>query len=115
MSACQQCGLDLNRHLAAICIQRPNPGAFDFYPDRSFEEGHGNNDALLLANFNQKSFESCQRPFFDLNALPDFQKGIRFRQKSRPYRSLNGANFRVVNRSWNPSNTNEMEDAWNGQ
>ncbi|HTR39644.1 MAG TPA: hypothetical protein VMH80_27410 [Bryobacteraceae bacterium] len=58
-----QRGPDLDPYFPSTCVQWPDPVPVDFHGDRSLEKANGDGDALLLANFNEKTFETRQGTF----------------------------------------------------
>ena len=72
--SCQR-GSDLNRNFAPARVQGSNPVPVDFHRNRSLEKTHGNRQALLFANFNQKPFEPAKGPSAIRTRCPTSRNG----------------------------------------
>lgn len=106
---------DPNRHLTSPSVQGSNPVAVDFDCDGSLEKTHGDHETLLLANFNQKPFETRQGPLCNTHLLSYFQKRIRLSREAGSDSGSDRIDFGLIDGYRDLSDADETHNARNRQ
>ena len=77
-----------------------HPRTVHFHGHRALEKGHRQDEPMTAFEIQQDPLEPAERTAFDSYPLPDLQERPRLSRQPGLNRRLEGSDFRVVNRHW---------------